>query len=303
MRPVGVTAYAAACGISRNGVYKAIERGDVVQREDGKVDLDNSTNRTYQEHCQANEANKTPAKKKALSKKKKKTGTSKAGNKVKKKAPAAGKGKSKGVEEKKSDAENGAGSGISASEMEPPGDGDQGILSYGQDLDLDTIPPELLKIFANGIGDNKKVNLDSLKVLEEIKSKIQDRKQKRSRLVERDLVREFCGKLWVVDTTELKPLGIRFAPDIASLVQKAVEVIRNEEPEYKASPILSRVNEFVNSTDFMRSINEIATGEVMKTLEHIKRIMDEFLQEMGSEPMEDLPEPDQAEPEHAEVVG
>jgi hypothetical protein len=291
MRPVSKVDYASACGVSRNAVYKAIARGDVVERPDGKIDLDNSTNMTYQKHCLQNVAATPPPKKAPKSPKK----DSKPANKKKK--SIVDKDQSNTKIPPKPDAEKGRTEPKSATETSNA----QATLDY-DDLDLNAMDPELANMLMGGTGDRSKWDVDKFKVIEEIKNKIQARAKERGELIKRDLVREVFGHLWVVDTTEFKTLGIRLAPDIASLVQTHIEDIRNEEPEYKDSPILTRVNEFINSTDFMRSINERTTTEVIKTLDHIKRIMDKFLVNNGAEPVADDLIKTQ-EPELTEVKG
>ena len=294
MTPVSKAKYADACGVARQSIYKAIGRGDVVMRPDGRVDLDNSTNKVYTESClernppQVSKKGKAPAKKKP------------AKSVDKKKKESTGKDKKDTKAVSKSAAEKGESDPIAATEIKGSISGNQGSFDYGEAVDLEGIPPELLEIFVSGLGETKKVDLDAMKVLEDIKNKLLDRQVKRMSLVDRGLVREMLGKLYVIDTTELKTLGIRLAPDLASLVQEKVKTIRNEEPEYKDSPILSRVNEFVNSTDFMREINELTTAEVLKTLAHIKRLVDEFLQSVAAEPLENPVKAD--EPEPAEVA-
>jgi hypothetical protein len=294
--PVSKAKYGDACKISRQAVYKAVERGDVVERPDGKIDLDNSTNKVFQKHCldrhAEEEAKKgpAPAKKKQTKKSIKASGSGKG----KKKAGANGKGKS--ASETKEGANN------SAAEIGTPEGGDQVHMDYDLELSLDSVAPELQDLLTGGIGDMKKVNVDSVKSLEDIKSKLLDRLIKRNKFVDRALIREVFGKLYSIDNTELKTFGMRFAPDVAALLQNQIEVIRTEEPDYKDSPILVRLNEFVNSTDFMRTLNNLASEEMMKTLAHIKRIMDEFLLDKGAEPLEDN-EPEEAEPELAEVEG
>ena len=295
MTPVSKQKYADACDVSRQSIYKAIDRGDVVMRPDGRVDLDNSTNKVYMESCLDRKPPKVPKKGKATAKKK----TVKSVDKKKKESKGKGKKGAKSVS--KSAAEKGESGSISDTENREASSAGQRTIDFEGDLDLEAIPPELRAIFEGGLGDAKKVDLDAMKIFEDIKNKMLDRQMKRMALVERKLVREFCGQLFVIDTTELKTLGIRLAPDLASLIQEKVKIIREEEPEHKDSPILTRVNEFVNSTDFMREINELVTAEVMNTLAHIKRLVDEFLQSVAAEPLEDPVETDKPEP--AEVAG
>jgi len=45
--PITVSAYADACDVSRQTIYTAIKAGDVIQREDRKIDLQNPTNALY----------------------------------------------------------------------------------------------------------------------------------------------------------------------------------------------------------------------------------------------------------------
>lgn len=47
MNTISVAGYAKACSVSRQTIYTDIHRGNVVQRGDGKIDLDNITNAQY----------------------------------------------------------------------------------------------------------------------------------------------------------------------------------------------------------------------------------------------------------------
>lgn len=294
MNPVSKVKFAKACKVSRQAIYKAIPTGHVEMRADGKIDLDNKTNISYMEQALARAADKAASSGKPSGEKKPKESS------TSKKRVTAGTDKPSGKSVSESAAEDGEGAVISDAEME--GEPGQRTLDYDS-VNLDGLDPALQEILLHGIGDNKKVSLDAMKSLEQIKTQIQDRLSKRNLLIDRVLVRELLGRLWSVDTTELRTLFIRMAPMVAALVQNGVEHIIKENPTYKDNPILLKVNEFVNSTEFMQDINTAGTEEVMKILAHSKRIINEFLDEMGSTPMkEPEAEPKAAEEQTAEVT-
>jgi hypothetical protein len=88
-----------------------------------------------------------------------------------------------------------------------------------------------------------------------------EREHKRRELIERSLVRTVFGKLWQVDTNELRTLGGKLAPDLAGLM--GID-----------DPVISLM------------IEQRIDGEILKSLNHIKRIIDDFLVSVGSEAVE-----------------
>lgn len=85
-----------------------------------------------------------------------------------------------------------------------------------------------------------------------------DQEHKRGLLVERALVQTVLGKLYTVDSNELKTLGSRVAPIMAG-------IFGEDDPEM-----------------ILRAEREVEK-EVFKSLAHIKRILDEFLVKLGGE--------------------
>ena len=89
-----------------------------------------------------------------------------------------------------------------------------------------------------------------------------EREHKRGLLIERALVQTVFGRLYTIDTNELRTLGAKLAPDICG-------TLGVEDPE-KVLQIEQRIE-----------------NEVLKTLAHIKRIINKFLLDTGGDAMEE----------------
>ena len=99
--------------------------------------------------------------------------------------------------------------------------------------------------------DLRKALANAKKAEMEVKIKMRD-------LVSREIVSRVFRKLYAIDSTQWRGLGPRLAPDIM-----AVGEIENPEIEAMISDRIER--------------------EVFRTLSHVKRVMDEFLEEIESE--------------------
>jgi len=86
-----------------------------------------------------------------------------------------------------------------------------------------------------------------------------EREAKRGLLIERRLVQTVFGRLYQIDSNEMKTLGAKIAPDLAG-------EFGVEDPE-----VLLRVEKRIDD-------------EVLKVLAHIKRLLDDFLLGVGGEP-------------------
>lgn len=97
-----------------------------------------------------------------------------------------------------------------------------------------------------------KQSVDKLKVVEQIKALQLKTEERKQQLVPRDLVRRVLGKLYQIDVNELRTLPDKLASDIAA--------------ECK-----------IDDTDIIFAINKIIEKEIYKTLEHMKRLLNDFL--------------------------
>jgi len=102
-----------------------------------------------------------------------------------------------------------------------------------------------------------KTSTDRLKTIEQIRSLQLKNDQERRELISRDIIKQFIFRLYLVDTNELKTFGDRVAPAAASIF--------GVDDEAK----ILELNQFVES-------------EIYKTLNHIKRLMDDFLRFVGA---------------------
>jgi hypothetical protein len=88
-----------------------------------------------------------------------------------------------------------------------------------------------------------------------------DQKKARGNLIKRSLVQRVFAKLYTVDTNELLPLKDRLSPEIAALVG-------------------------VDDPELILKINKRIEKEIYKSLKHIKRLMDDFLESIEVEATE-----------------
>lgn len=143
---------------------------------------------------------------------------------------------------------------------------------YASELEGEEKPKKKKKV--NGNGSNVGVNLDdvkerasygavtetnikALKVIEQIEQ-IRLRTQKeRQLLVERDLVKRVFSKIYTIEVNELRIIGDTLAPEIAS---------------------------YFNSDDSeaILKTNQRIEKEIYKALNHIKRLISDYLKSVGS---------------------
>jgi hypothetical protein len=86
-----------------------------------------------------------------------------------------------------------------------------------------------------------------------------EREHKRGLLIERSTVQTVFGRLHTIDVNELRTLGAKLAPDVAGLLGV-------DDPE-KLLQVEKRIDD-----------------EVLKSLAHIKRVLNDFLKRAGGEP-------------------
>jgi hypothetical protein len=85
-----------------------------------------------------------------------------------------------------------------------------------------------------------------------------EREAKRGQLIERKLVQTVFGRLYQIDSNQLKTLGAKLAPDIAGEMG-------------------------IEDTGSLLRIEQKIDEEVSKMLAHIKRLIDDFLVGIGGE--------------------
>jgi len=79
-----------------------------------------------------------------------------------------------------------------------------------------------------------------------------ERQQKRGELIERTIVKTLFGKIYQVDVQELRTLGSKIAPEVAGLMG-------------------------IDDPSMILMVEQRIDGEILKSLAHIKHIIDEFL--------------------------
>lgn len=82
-----------------------------------------------------------------------------------------------------------------------------------------------------------------------------ERQHKRGELIERTMVKAVLGKMYQVDVQELRMVGAKLSPDICGLIGVDDPVIQ-------------------------LMVEQRIEGEILKSLEHIKRIINDFLTEV-----------------------
>lgn len=126
------------------------------------------------------------------------------------------------------------------------------------------IPDYLKKISDSGqltyaqIKDMSKLDMDKIKIYEEIKQKRIKTAKDKNELISRKLVRIVLGKYYQIDTNEILTLKNKVVPDIASIMGCT-------EPE-KMLEAEKRIDE-----------------ELWKILKHIKKVRDDFIKKIGGE--------------------
>ena len=213
--------FAKLAGVSHAAVVKARKDGRVHRTVRG-YDPEHPTNKHYLNTCQGRKSGEIqPAKSKAVS----------AREKARKRAPKPDK------------------------EYKPPG------------IDLNQLPEMPLEI-ENGNSEDQelkevagritKVDADTWKRIEEIKKLQLARQEKRRELIPRVLIQRVFNRIYQIDTNQLRTLGDRVSPEIASLCG-------------------------VNEQDTIIQIGRVIDSEINKTLKHIQRLIEEFLKGIHGE--------------------
>jgi hypothetical protein len=105
-----------------------------------------------------------------------------------------------------------------------------------------------------------KPELDRLKALEQVRALKQKTDQARLKLIDRDLVARCFSKIYAVDVNELRTLGANLAPGLASIFG-------------------------ADRPDLILQAEQTIEAEVFKVLEHVKRIISDFLKSIKAEPL------------------
>lgn len=126
----------------------------------------------------------------------------------------------------------------------------------------DEIPPSsTLEIDFENLENLSKISIDKLKSIEQTRA-IQDKRlRERNDHIPRSLVARVLAKVYDVDINE----HIQIAGKASSAIAAALGIEKSED---------------------ILKIEEILTPELYRTLEHRKRIMNDFLSEVGGEVME-----------------
>jgi len=137
---------------------------------------------------------------------------------------------------------------IKRGEIPPPSDDTEGfdaeaVLSAAADLDFKKLT---------------KSDIDKLHKLEGLLKIRVEREAKRGELIDRTLVRTVFGKLYQIDSNELRTLGGKLSADIAGIFG-------------------------VEDVELMLKVEQKIDTEVVRILAHIKRLMDDFLVKQGTE--------------------
>lgn len=84
---------------------------------------------------------------------------------------------------------------------------------------------------------------------------------KRGKLIDRTLVATVLGRLYQIDSDQIKPLGAKVAPMVGGLCG-------------------------VEDVATLLKIEQLVDEETHRILQHVKRLMDDFLIGIGAEPVE-----------------
>lgn len=119
----------------------------------------------------------------------------------------------------------------------------------------------ILQVNTKNLAEVQKITLDKLKLVEQTRQ-IQDKRlRERNEHIPRSLVARVLAKLYDVDINE----HIQIAGKASSAIAAALGIEKSED---------------------ILKIEEILTPELYRTLEHRKRIMNDFLDEVGGELVE-----------------
>lgn len=127
---------------------------------------------------------------------------------------------------------------------------------------LDAIDPEAWLEALESL-DLKKLSSADVQKVERIERTMKirvERELKRGQLIDRATVSSVFARFYQIDTNELRTIGAKVAPDVAA-------ELGVEDPE-----TLLRIEQLID-------------GEIIKVLQHVKRLKDDFLEGCGAEPI------------------
>ncbi len=132
-------------------------------------------------------------------------------------------------------------------------------------------PEKKESIFLSGDMDFDKLNhnlealsissIDKLKVISQTRQIQIKTKKERQELISRELISKVFAKLYMVDVNELRTLGANLAPEIAALAA-------------------------IDDDEIIIKVGEAIEKEVFAVLQHIKRIVDDFLKTIKAKELE-----------------
>ena len=108
------------------------------------------------------------------------------------------------------------------------------------------------------VDDVTKETADRIKTIQQIKKLEQELAVKRGELVPRKQVQKIFAKLYQIDVNEFRQLGDKLAPDCAAICG-------------------------IDDAGKIMKVGARIEKEVFKTLQHIKRVLDDYLVKMGEE--------------------
>lgn len=116
----------------------------------------------------------------------------------------------------------------------------------------------LLQVGDISFDNLTKASVDKLHKMEALLKTRIERQAKRKELIDRSLVRTVFGRLYQIDTNELQPIGAKITPLILSITG-------------------------VDDPEVALKIEQAIASEVMKTLQHIKRTLNDALNSWGTD--------------------
>lgn len=137
----------------------------------------------------------------------------------------------------------------------PPGERNSVVLEDGLDgFDADAILSQVANLNFTTLP---KIQIDKIHKLEALLKVRVERQHKRRELIERSLVQSVFSRLYTVDVNELRTLGAKLAPAISG-------ILGCDDPEV------------------VLAVEKTIDNEVIKSLSHIKRIVNDFLVLQGA---------------------
>jgi len=116
-------------------------------------------------------------------------------------------------------------------------------------------------ISSGKLGLLSRSSADRLKVIEQVRAIQLKTDKERNNLIERALVRRVLGQIYTIDVNEFRTLGLNLAPELAAAAG-------------------------IDDSEIILKIGELIEKEVFKVLQHIKRLINDFLKEIEAETIE-----------------